>query len=312
MPIQRDFSQYFSAVKETAPVQASSTKKVNYSIENVFKPTFKNGSAEVIMRFLPSHPSEFKPFIENRSHMYQFAEGKWFGCDCLEKYGTTCPICDYNHKLYTCGKFTKEEARPLRLPNARRRFVSNVLIIKNDNAPETEGNVYRFEFGVQIMDIIRNAMQGYDDPEEGHVDGFNPFDWKTGANFIYSGVQGAMGPKLDKSRFGKQRPISDKSGHEFTSAEIDEIESKLYTLDEYERKIEDSKTYDEIVAYYRQKTGKSLFAVIDGDESPVVQAVTPAPAAVNVAPTVVEAVKATAAPAATTESEDDFFASLEK
>lgn len=317
MPVQRDFSQYFTAVQATAPVQ-NTTKKVNYTVENLFKPTFKNGTAEVIMRFLPSHPSEFKPFIENRTHMYQFAEGKWFGCDCLEKYGTTCPICDYNHKLYTCGKFTKEEARPLRLPNARRRFIANVLIVKNDNAPDTEGQVYRFEFGVQIMDMIRNAWQGYDDPEEGHVDGFNPFDWKTGANFIYNGVQGAMGPKLDKSRFGKQRPISDKTGREYTAAEIDEIESKLYTLDEYERKLEDSKSYDEIVAYYRQKTGKSLFGVIDGD-SPSLDA-QPATNFINaskpaVQESVVDAVKSTAAPAApaaSTESEDDFFASLEK
>ena len=103
MPIQRDFSSYFTAVQNTAEVR-DNTKKQSYTVENTFKPLFKNGKAEVIMRFLPSHPNEFKPFIENRTHMYEYEPGKFFGCTCLEKFGISCPICDHNHKLYTCGK----------------------------------------------------------------------------------------------------------------------------------------------------------------------------------------------------------------
>lgn len=262
--------------------------------------------------------------------MYEYEPGKFFGCACLEKFGQSCPICDHNHKLYTCGKYTKEEARPLRIANARRRFVSNIYIVKNDNAPETEGKVYRFEYGVQIMDMIRNAMQGHDDPEEGHVDGFNPFDWKTGANFIYIAIQGTMGPKLDSSRFGRQRQISDGSGRELNETEINEIESKLYTLDEYEKKVDQVWNADEIRRHFAAKTGHRLFDKFDGtkDEVPViegedgafVQQNAAAAVKTSVADVITETAEATKQTTVqpvstqsptTTANEDDFFASLE-
>lgn len=325
MPAQRDFSSYFKAVQDTAPQQFESKPKIKYKVEDTFKPTFKNGKAEVTMRFLPSCPTEFKPFIENRSHMYEYEEGKFFGCDCLEKYGQSCPICDHNHKLYTCGKYTKETARPERLPNARRRFVANVYIVKNDNAPSTEGHVYRYEFGVQIMDMIRTAMQGYTDPEDGEVEGYNPFDYKLGANFIYQGTQGAMGPDIKKSKFGKRRPISDKTGKALTEAEIDEIEKQLYTLDEYERKVDQSWTYDEIVRRFKAKVGWGLFDKFKGtkEEVPDVAAdVVPAQRkAANAAEAVMEAVDVddedtgsavTATDEPTEETESSFFDDLEK
>lgn len=270
MPVTRDFSNYFKAVEETAPQVKETAPKIKYKVEDVFKPVFMNGEAEVVMRFLPSHPNEFKPFIENRAHMYEYEPGKFFGCDCLEKYGVACPICDHNHKLYISGKYTKEEASPLRLPAARRRFVSNVYIVKNNNAPDTEGKVYRYEFGIQIMDMIRKAMTGYVDPEDGEVEGYNPFDWKNGANFIYKGVSGAKGPNIKDSKFGKRRPISDKNGKELTAAEIDKIEAQLYTLDEYERKIDESPDYNAIRGRFKNKIGYSLFDKFIGTKEEVV------------------------------------------
>lgn len=332
MPVTRDFSSYFTAIQNTAKPKHDASSRAKYQVENVFRPVYKNGRTEVVMRFLPSHPDEFKPFIENRTHMYEYEPGKFFGCACLEKFGQSCPICDHNHKLYTCGKYTKEEARPLRIANARRRFVSNIYIVKNENAPETEGKVYRFEYGVQIMDMIRNAMQGHDDPEEGHVDGFNPFDWKSGANFIYIAIQGTMGPKLDSSRFGRQRPISDGAGHELTEAEINEIESKLYTLDEYEKKIDQVWNADEIRRHFAAKTGHRLFdkfdgtkdevSVIDGEDNSTFgqqrNATATQTSVVDVITETAEATKQSTTQAASTQSpaatasEDDFFASLAK
>lgn len=269
MPVTRDFSNYFKAVEDTAPQVNESAPKIKYKVDDLFKPVFKNGEAEVVMRFLPSHPNEFKPFIENRAHMYEYEPGKFFGCDCLEKYGVACPICDHNHKLYISGKYTKEEASPLRLPAARRRFVSNVYIVKNNNAPDTEGKVYRFEYGIQIMDMIRKAMTGYVDPEDGEVEGYNPFDWKNGANFIYKGVSGAKGPNIKDSKFGKRRIISDKNGKELTAAQIDEIEAQLYTLDEYERKINESPDYNAIRGRFKNKLGYGLFDKFIGTKEEV-------------------------------------------
>lgn len=326
MPIIRDFSNYFKAVADTAPQVKETAPKIKYKVEDVFKPVFKNGEAEVVLRFLPSHPNEFKPFIENRAHMYEYEPGKFFGCDCLEKYGVACPICDHNHKLYISGKYTKEEARPLRLPAARRRFVSNVYIVKNNNAPDTEGKVYRYEYGIQIMDMIRKAMTGYVDPEDGEVEGYNPFDWKNGANFIYKGVSGAKGPNITDSKFGKRRVISDKNGKELTAAEVDKIEAQLYTLDEYERKIDESPDYNAIRGRFKNKLGYSLFDKFIGtkeevaackeemgievpaSKTPAVQTsvVEDAAAANSNVKAVEETFKANTAVA-----QDDFFASLE-
>lgn len=310
MPVKRDLSSYFTAINETsAPVRS----KPSYQIENLFKPTFKDGKADVVMRFLPSHPTEFKPFIENRSHLFKVAGDKWFGCDCLEKFGKECPICKYNRELYKT--LSKEEAGKLRLGNrASKKYISNVYIVRNDNAPETEGKVFRFEYGVSIMDKIRTAMAGFDDPDEGHVEGFNPFDWETGANFIYTGVMGAFGPDIKQSRFSKQKPLSDKNNRVLSTDELDAIEAQLFTLDDCDRKEDQCDSFDKIVARYKEKTGIDLFP---SASSPVADAMTASTQKVteNVAPAApapkapAPAPAAPAAPAAT-DSEDDFFASL--
>lgn len=328
MPVTRDFSNYFKAVEDTAPQVKETAPKIKYKVDDLFKPVFMNGEAEVVMRFLPSHPNEFKPFIENRAHMYEYEPGKFFGSDCLEKYGVACPICDHNHKLYTSGKYTKEEASPLRLPAARRRFVSNVYIVKNNNAPDTEGKVYRYEYGIQIMDMIRKAMTGYIDPEDGEVEGYNPFDWKNGANFIYKGVSGAKGPNIKDSKFGKRRVISDKNGKELTAAEIDKIEAQLYTLDEYERKIDESPDYNAIRGRFKNKLGYSLFDKFIGTKEEVASCKeemgieVPASKTPAVQTSVVEdAAEANSKPYKAVEetfkankavAQDDFFASLEE
>lgn len=78
MPVTRDFSSYFTAIQNTAEPKHDASSRAKYQIENVFKPVYKNGRAEVVMRFLPSHPNEFKPFIENRTHMYEYEPGKFF------------------------------------------------------------------------------------------------------------------------------------------------------------------------------------------------------------------------------------------
>lgn len=64
MPIKRNFEGYFSQIASAG--QAGGTEKKSYKIENAFTPVIKDGSYEVVMRFLPSHPDEVAPFVENR------------------------------------------------------------------------------------------------------------------------------------------------------------------------------------------------------------------------------------------------------
>ncbi len=212
------------------------------------------------MRFLPCHPSEFAPFVENRTHMFQLQNGSWFGCDCLSKWGKPCPICDYNRMMWK--KWGREEGRNKVLGKFKPKYVSNVLIVRNPNAPETEGKVFRFEYGPLVMKMISEAMTDHEDQEAGLIKGFNPFDWKLGANFVFEGVQVGKFTKNDSSHFGSQKPINKWNGKSFvelTDAEIDEIEKNLYTLADCEHKEDEVKDYQGILDAYLAKNGAPLF-----------------------------------------------------
>lgn len=262
MPVQRNLNEYFEDVKkltETAPTRKS------FKTENAFIPTYKDDKFSCVIRFLPSHPDEFKPFVENRSHMIKLGENNWFGCDCLTKFGKPCPICDFNRKQYKIYK-NKDEARQHTLSPFRVRYISNILVVRNPANKETEGKVYRFEYGKQIMKMITEAMTDHDDGLEMRK-GFNPFDWYKGANFVYEGVKSSNGPKLDGSHFGPIQAINRWDGEKYvdmTTAEIDDVESRLYHLDECYRKEEDCPDYNAILERWARKTGKTLF-----DEMPV-------------------------------------------
>jgi hypothetical protein len=124
MPIKRDFQGYFSQIQHAGNAGGDAGKK-SYKVENAFTPVLKDGSYEVVMRFLPSHPDEISPFIENRNHMFQLKNGTWFGCDCLSKFGKPCPICDYNRAMWK--KYSKEEAKTKTLGKFKPNYVSNVI-----------------------------------------------------------------------------------------------------------------------------------------------------------------------------------------
>lgn len=262
MPVKRDLSSYFEKVGQTQSTSSNFQKK-SFKIENCFVPKEKDGKFTVVLRFLPSCVDEFTPFIENRTHMFQLPNGSWFGSDCLSKFGKPCPICDYNREQFK--KYTKEEAKTKSFGKYKSKYICNILVIRNPNAPESEGKVYRFEFGPQIMKMISAAMTDRNDPEAGLIKGFNPFDWKTGANFVFEGIKSGNSPiKYDTSHFGPQRPINKWNGESFvelTDAEIDDIESKLYTLQDCCRKEEECRDYQGILDFFEKKAGHALFDV---------------------------------------------------
>lgn len=269
-------SGFFNQVKDAAPKNRDENAKKDFTIENLFTPTYKDGKAEVVMRFLPPNVNEFKPFVENRLHIK-----KGFGCDCLEKFGKKCPICEHNHALWkqypkTCDKASAAIRDGKLIVRSKKIFYSNVLIVRNDNATDTEGKVYRFSYGPQIMGLINKAMSGYEDSEEGWQEGYNVFDWTEGANFTLKAVQGQYGPNYDESKFGKQKAINrydrkTKTYIPLDTVEQDEIEAKLYTLDECEKKEEDCREASNVIEYTERKFGFKLWS-LDKDGKPVIPA----------------------------------------
>lgn len=264
MPVKRDMTNFFKQVMEAAPQKR---ERKDYTIENLFTPTFKDGKTTVVIRFLPPNVNEYKPFVENRVHIQ-----KGFGVDCLEKFGKKCPICEHNHALwkrYPKLNTSKEDAAKrdsLLIVRPNRRYYTNILIVRNDNAPDTEGKVYRFQFGNMILGIINKAMEGHEDSEEGWIEGFNPFLWDEGANFTLEGVINDYGPNWKESKFGKIKPINrydrkTKTYVPLDTAEQDAIEAQLLTLDEIEKKEAECRTFDEIKDYTEKKFGFKLWSL---------------------------------------------------
>lgn len=278
MPKKRNMNDLYAAMENINIKRKDDKQKKNYIVEGLFKPKMgADGKFTVVMRFLPAHPDEDLPWIENRSHMFQLENGQWFGCGCNSKWSDPCPICEYNKKIWE--KYGKtDEARRRVKGKWRPKYYSNVYIVKNPNATETEGKVYRFEYGRQIMKFIQEAMADKDDAELGIIPGINPFSWwgpndeaviagedKPGANFVFEGVAASNGPDYSSSHFSTPRRICKLAQNgklvEMTEGEIDAVEAQLYTLKDIEDSKEDARSYEDILSFYKRKSGgEDLFA----------------------------------------------------
>ena len=101
MPIKRNNLNALYSAMDNLNIGKRDGKQKSYEIEGLFKPKMgADGKFTVVLRFLPAHPDEEIPWVENRSHMFQLSNGAWFGCDCAKKWNEPCPICDYNSKIW--------------------------------------------------------------------------------------------------------------------------------------------------------------------------------------------------------------------
>lgn len=300
MPIKRNLNTFIDSIKE-ANINKQSSSKKSYDVEGLLKPEMKDGKFEITLRFLPPHASETMSYIENRKHLFKLSNGKWFGSDCNKKFTDptnpakkcACPICDFNAKAWEKYKDVPGAYAQHKLGTARPEYFCNVLVVRNDNQPTTEGQVFRFKFGKKIKDMIDKSVQDHDEDENGEViPGINPFSWygpqdqcvisgeeRAGANFVWKAVQGSNGPNYDDSHFNKPSRISKcidgvnsqgqpcKKFVALTDEEIDAVESRLYTLKDIETKYEDVRPYSETVKFFEQKAGYGLFDEFDDGET---------------------------------------------
>lgn len=291
MPIKRNLDNLISSsINNNVNGQQSQT---NFDIEGLFKPVFdKQGKFEITMRFLPPVESEDSQYIENRDHWLKQLSGKNIAITCRKRFknigenkGWPCPICDYNNKMYEKFGDKKGEYAEHKLPSARPEYMCNILIIRNDNQPSTEGQVFRFKYSKKIKDIIDKAINGSGEFDENGepVPPINPYSYyglddtevlsgnvRPGANFVWRAEPGEYGPKYDNSSFNLPSRIGRcvegtnslgqvvKKIRPLTDEEIDAVEAKLYTLKEHEKSKEKCLGYDETIDYVQKKTGINL------------------------------------------------------
>ncbi len=257
-----DFGAYFNKLdEENKKNEEFEAKKLKFKTEDkegFFSPSVdKEGNATIVIRFLPPKEGETFPYAKKVQHAFEGPNG-WFICNCLKEFNHDCPICKANNGLYA----TKNAENILMAKDHKRKpvYVANILVVKNDNAPETVGKVFKLRYKAMFDGFIKDATKDSTDPESGElITGFNAFDYDKGANFIWSISKGAHGPDYSKSKFSKSKRIN-LNNKPLTDSEITKIDSQLYSLIEYNGTAPEDldKEYDRICNLYEKKIGEKL------------------------------------------------------
>jgi hypothetical protein len=209
--------------------------------------------------------------------------------------------------------FPKEKAKDISKKKAKRQFVSNVLVVRNNADPTTEGKVYRFKYGIQIMEKILEKMADKNDADKGFIPGVNVFDYYKGANLIFKAKDSQYGPNPKDSYFGDQKPISDKNNNPLTEEEIQAIDDGLFELKPCEKDTS-NETFEGVLGIYEKFVdGEKLFKRgVDAEGKPTYEPIIPGIDSGNTA-ALNESVQSEAEPYAekpSSEGIDDFLDSL--
>lgn len=225
--------------------------------ERIWKPKFnpEKGKGTAIVRFLT--PKEGDPFVEVKSYSFSGPGGNYWDLS-RQTIGEDDPIqiaaingfrkakAESDERLRTeCKKF---------LPGSK--FYANVLVIKDEENPENEGQVKIFMFGKQLYKFIESAIE----PEFDDVDPMDPFCFWGGANLRIRMVgkeipdsktgKKVMVPNYEQSTWDAQTELFD--GDE---DQIDELFQQTFDMSEFvdPKKF---KSFDEVADRFKAVMGK--------------------------------------------------------
>ena len=200
--------------------QLEQTTKVGTSDERIWKPTQdKAGNAFAVIRFLPAGDGEDMPFVKMYSHAFQ-GVGGWYIENSLTTLGQNDPLGEYNRELWNSGDESLKEQ--VRKQKRKLQYYANIYVVKDPSNPENEGQVKLFRFGKKIYDKIMDSVNG--DELEGR-EGFNPFDFWTGADFKLRMKKVAGYPNYDSSEFQPPSTLD-----ELDDAQLESIWKRQYEL----------------------------------------------------------------------------------
>ncbi len=311
MPIRKNLDSLIASYQKTDNF-GTGEKQSFTEIEGLFKPTYnKEGKFKITLRFLPPVEAEDTAFVEeSRDHWLKQTNGKSYSVPCRKQFkdaegkSLRCPVCEYNQKMYEKYKNEDKGYSKHKLATARPQYICNILIIENENAPETQGQVFRFKYGKQIKDLIDkcvNTTDAVDDETGEPIPPINPYSYygpndpeviskqaRPGANFVWQAEPGSNGPDYSNSNFTKPiricriepavmangTPYNKKIG--LTAEEIAVIESKLYTLANLPRKVEKLWTFQQVIERVNSKCGIDLASELDNIEVSSTPAAKPA------------------------------------
>ena len=198
--LKQNKSNIFSKLQK----QLEQTTKVGTVDERFWKlTTDKAGNGFAVIRFLPATDGEDMPFVKLYSHAFQ-GPGGWYIENSLTTLGQNDPLGEYNRELWNSGDESLKEQ--VRKQKRKLQYYANIYVVKDPGNPEAEGKVFLFRFGKKIYDKIMDAVNG--DELEGR-EGYNPFDFWTGADFKLRAKKVAGYPNYDSSEFQSPATLDD-------------------------------------------------------------------------------------------------------
>lgn len=190
----------------------------------------KTEEGSALIRFLPDKSGVpyvliFQHFLE---YMNEEGFSKWYAGTCPTTIQKDCPICELNKKYWNSGH--EQDKEIARKRKRKKTYISNILVLKDEDAPENEGKVFLFSYGTKIFDKIQDKVF----PKNNYEDPIVVWDLFEGSNFILQSQQvkgSETNSKLisyDNSKFTKVEPLFKGDEDKLT-----EIMEQTYDLSEF-------------------------------------------------------------------------------
>jgi len=214
---------------------AESTKKFSKD-SRFWKPTVdKSGSGSAKLRFLPAAEGEDLPWVQFYEHNYD-VDGTYLVEYCPTTLGRDCPICKANSTLWKSSAEKSPERDLASKRKRQQRYIANILIVKDKEAPENEGKLFLYQFGPKIFEKIKMALKPKDEDDPA----VNVFDFWDGADFSLDIAKVKGYRSYEESKF--RAPSALLGGDD---KELEKIYKQLYPLQPFvvEGKF---KSYDEL------------------------------------------------------------------
>ena len=236
------------SISELTKKLESAEKKNSYQDDRFWKPTLdKASNGMAVFRFLPAPENEDMPWAKLYTHAFKVG-GRWYIENSRTTIGEKDPVSEMNSELWNSGlESDKDIARDRK---RKLSYISNILVLKDPGAPENEGKVFLYKYGVKIFNKIQEAMQ----PEFDDEDPINPFDYWAGANFKLKVRKVGGYINYDKSEF--ESPSEVLGGDD---GKLEELWKTQHSLQAFVAP-DQFKTYDELKKKLQEVVGDDIRA----------------------------------------------------